>query len=48
MAQFDEQIALIRSGLDDYQIPMVALLLWTEEEFQTKVHTTTSSISGRI
>jgi len=37
MAQFDEQIALIRSGLDDYQIPMVALLLWTEEEFQTKV-----------
>ena len=37
MAQFDDQVALIRSGLDDYQIPSVALLLWTPQEFQEKV-----------
>ena len=37
MNQFDSQIALIRSGLDDYNIPAVALLLWTPDEFQTQV-----------
>ena len=37
MSQFDSQIELVRSGLDDYQIPTVALLLWTPQEFQEKV-----------
>jgi len=37
MNQFDSQISLIRSGLDDYSIPAVALLLWTPDEFQTQV-----------
>ena len=37
MDQFDEQIALIRNGLNDYKIPTVALMLWTPDEFQERV-----------
>lgn len=34
LQQFDAQIELLRSGLDDYKIPQVALLLWTASELQ--------------
>ena len=37
MSQFDTQIELIRSGLDDYTIPTVAFMLWTTQEFQEQV-----------
>lgn len=39
MSQFDSQIELIRNGLDDYNIPTVAYMLWTTQELQEQVKT---------